>query len=158
MTRADEQPDAMGEIDIGAGPENVYALVSDPGVLAGLAAEYQGHRWLGGARRAEPGARFVGHNKKGVRRWMTVATITDASSGERFAFEISAGPMKAARWQYDIEATGEGCRVTESTWDKRPGWTRPVLDFVSGIKDRAAHNKANIDTTLRSLKERAEGA
>ncbi|MGH3451638.1 MAG: SRPBCC family protein [Haloechinothrix sp.] len=156
MTATDVRPDATGQIDIAARPEYVYTLVSDPGVLAGLAAEYRGHRWLGGATQAAVGARFLGRNKNGFQRWMTVATITDAEDGARFAFDVTAGPIRSSRWQYDIEATDAGCRVTESTWDRRPGWLRTTAPLITGVKDRAAHNQRNIEATLRALKERAE--
>lgn len=148
-------PDASASIDIAAPPERVYALVSDPGTLAELAVEYQRHRWLGGATKAEVGARFVGSNKHTFRRWTTVCTITDAD-GKRFAFDVAGGPVKSARWAYDIAATADGCTVTESTWDQRPAWLRRSAVWVLGIKDRTAHNQANIEATLRALKERAE--
>lgn len=152
----DVRPDATAEIEIDSPAERVYEIISDPGVLAECAAEYDGFRWLGGMTRSEVGARFVGRNRKGWQRWMTVARITDADQGKRFAFEVTAGPMKAARWQYDIESSGQGCKVVESTWDRRPQWLRPVLAVINGVKDRAAHNQSNIEATLREIKSRAE--
>ncbi|MFC4005399.1 SRPBCC family protein [Prauserella oleivorans] len=149
-------PDAQGEIDVDAPAERVYALVSDPGVLAELAGEYHGHRWLGGATEARPGARFRGHNRNGFRRWSTTCTVTDAEEGSRFAFEVTFGPLRISRWQYDLEPRDGGCRVVERTWDRRPDWFRTVTGPVLGVRDRAARNHANIQTTLTRLKARAE--
>ncbi|GAA1196034.1 SRPBCC family protein [Prauserella alba] len=151
-----KEPDASGSIHIDASPEQVYALVSDPGVLAELAGEYEGFRWLDGATGARPGARFRGRNRNGFRRWSTTATVTDAAEGEKFAFDVGAGPLKVARWQYDLEPDGDGCRVVESTWDRRPGWARVVTGVALGTMDRAGINKRNIDKTLAGVKRRAE--
>ncbi|ASR38708.1 polyketide cyclase [Prauserella marina] len=151
-----DKPNASGEIEVGASAETVYSLISDPGVLAELAGEYTGYRWLDGAREAREGARFRGHNRNGFRRWSTVSTITDAARGERFAFEVSAGPFAVSRWQYDIEPAEDGCRVVESTWDKRTSWFRVVTGPLIGVFDRDGLNTRNIAATLRRLKERAE--
>lgn len=150
------EPDATGRIEIGAEPRHVYGLVSDPRVLAELAEEYSGFRWLGGVSGARVGARFRGVNRRGVRRWSTVSTITDADAGKRFAFEVRSLGIPVSRWQYDIEPAGEGCVVTESTWDKRPGWFRAPSSLVTGVWRRNDSNRANIATTLRRLKARAE--
>lgn len=150
-----QEPDVSGAIHIDASPEQVYALISDPGVLAELAGEYEGFRWLDGATKAAPGVRFRGRNRSGFRRWSTTATVSDAD-GEMFAFEVGAGPIAVARWQYDIEPDGEGCRVVESTWDRRVGWVRTVTGIALGTTDRVGINKRNIEKTLAGLKRRAE--
>lgn len=149
-------PDATGQIEINAPAERIYELLSDPGVLAELAGEYAGYKWLGQVRSARPGARFRGYNRNGWRRWSTVATITDAEEGKRFAFDVSAGPLPVARWQYDIEPGEQGCKVIESTWDRRAGWLRTLTTPISGVRDRASANERNIAATLRGLKERIE--
>ncbi|SFA78622.1 Polyketide cyclase / dehydrase and lipid transport [Amycolatopsis marina] len=152
------QPNATGRIEINASADDVYALVSDPGVLAELAEEYSSFRWLHGATTAAVGARFRGGNRRGLRRWSTLSTITDASAGERFAFEVTAARLPISRWQYEIEAAGDTCVVTESTWDRRPGWLKLPTSTATGVFDRDEQNRRNIDTTLRRLKDKAEGA
>lgn len=61
-----------------------------------------------------------------------------------------------ARWQYDIVAADGGCEVTESTWDRRPGWFRKVAGKATGVSDRVAANTEHIRLTLQRLKQRAE--
>ncbi|WP_040405787.1 SRPBCC family protein [Amycolatopsis nigrescens] len=156
VSSASLEPSATGQIEVAASPARVYALVSDPSALAEVAEEYAGHRWLGGASSASVGARFKGSNKRGFRRWNTISTITDADDGSRFAFEVSAFGIPVARWQYDLEPAGDGCRVTESTWEKRPGWWRYPTSFVTGVWDREQQNRANIQATLARLKARVE--
>jgi len=151
------EPGATGRIRIEAAPEQVYELVSDPGVLAALAEEYSDFRWLDGSTGPAVGARFRGTNRNGLRRWSTTSTITDADPGTRFAFEVRvAGRIPVSRWQYDITPDGGGCVVTERTWDQRPGWFRAPSAVATGVHRRDDRNRTNIATTLRRLKERAE--
>jgi hypothetical protein len=64
--------------------------------------------------------------------------------------------LPIGRWQYDLVAADGGCRVTESTWDQRPGWFRKIAKKATGVPDRAAENSKNIELTLQRLKQRAE--
>lgn len=150
------EPNASSAIEVHAAPEHVYMLVADPGALAELAEEYRGYRWLDGAARAEVGARFRGSNRHGWSRWSTIATITDADVGSRFAFEVAVVGVRVARWQYDLTATDAGCLVTEGFWEQRPGWLKRVGTLYAGISDRDTHNQRNIEVTLGRLKDKAE--
>ena len=61
---------------------------------------------------------------------------------------------------YDIIALNDtadgGCRVTERTWDRRPGWFTKTAWIGTGVRDRDAANAAHIKMTLQRLKEQAE--
>ncbi|WP_020663845.1 SRPBCC family protein [Amycolatopsis benzoatilytica] len=149
-------PDASGDIEVKATPEQVYALVSDPGALAGVTTEYCGHRWLGGATGPAVGARFRGTNRRGIRRWSTTVTVTAADEGRRFAFDVALGPIPVSRWEYLIEPAGDGCRITESMWDTRPGWFAPLTVVATGVKDRSVTNRVNIEQTLARVKHQLE--
>ncbi|TWP54238.1 SRPBCC family protein [Lentzea tibetensis] len=152
-----DTPSAQAHIEVSAPASQVYALVSDLSGMASLATEYTRGRWLGGADGPRVGARFRGSNRRGVLRWSTVSTVTDAWP-DRFGFEVSALGLRVSRWQYDIEPTGSGCRVTESTWDRRAAWLRPLTVLATGVRDRAHENQRNIESTLARLKEVAERA
>lgn len=151
-----DEPNASAQVEVSAPADDVYSLVSDPSKLADLAEEYQGYSWLGGASGAKVGARFRGKNKSGVARWSTVAEVTDAVPGRRFAFDVSSFGFPVARWQYEIEPTENGCQVTESTWDRRGPVLRVVGSLLTGTKDRDEHNQRNIELTLSRLKQHAE--
>ncbi|WP_309113295.1 SRPBCC family protein [Saccharothrix sp.] len=150
-------PDAQASITVAAPAHYVYALVSDLTGMARLAQEYSGGRWLSPATGPAVGARFRGTNRRGIRLWTTVATVTDARP-ERFAFVVRSMGLQVSRWQYDIEPTGTGCQVTESTWDLRPAWFKPLTVLATGVRDRATRNQANIESTLARLKQLAEQA
>jgi hypothetical protein len=66
--------------------------------------------------------------------------------------------VSIAHWRYDIEATADGCRVIERTWDRRPGWFRKPAGLATGVSDRAAANAEHIRLTLQRLKAKAEAS
>jgi hypothetical protein len=152
------QPSATGQVEIGAPPAEVYRIVSDLPMMARLTEETEQVTWLGGATAARPGVRFRGRNRRAGRRWSTVGTITDAEPDRLVGYEVSALGIPVARWQYEIEPCDAGCRVTESTWDRRPGWMRGIANLAFGVRDRAATNRENIERTLGRLKADAEPA
>ncbi len=63
-----------------------------------------------------------------------------------------------AHWRDDLAATDGGCTVTESTWDRRPGWFRKPGGMATGVMDRDSANAEHIRLTLERLKARAESA
>jgi hypothetical protein len=145
-------------VEIAAAPEAVYRVVSDVTRLPEWAAETVRCRWLGSATGPVVGARFRGVNRRGPVRWSTTCTVTAAEPGRAFAFRVAlAGLIPVAEWRYDLEPAGEGCRVTESTLDLRPRGTRLVTSTVIGVRDRPAHNRANMRRTLDQLKRHLAG-
>ncbi len=149
---------ATRTVQVSAPAEAVYRLVTDLPAFAALAEETSRIRWTNGSTSATQGATFRGSNRHGWRRWSTTCTVTDAEPGRRFAFEVRLTMVPIARWQYDIEATADGCAVTESTWDRRPGWLKPLGGLATGVADRASVNGAHIEATLARLKDAAERA
>jgi hypothetical protein len=149
------EPSASSRIDITAPPERIYELVSDLPGMGRVAEENQGGSWLDGSDSATVGARFRGNNRRGWRRWSTTVTVTDADPGRRFGFDVRFFGLPIAHWEYSIEKTDGGCRVTESTWDRRPAWFKPIGDVASGGA-RARLNQHNIERTLLRLKSTAE--
>ncbi|MBS9534807.1 SRPBCC family protein [Mycobacterium sp. M1] len=152
---ADTTPTATGTVQINAAPEAVYTLITDLAALADCAEENVGMDWRKGDS-ALPGAVFVGHNRNGGRRWSTTCTITDADPGKAFAFDVRSAVIPVARWEYRITPTGGGCQVTESMWDRRPGWFVGIAGLVTGVKDRPTVNAEHIRLTLERVKQRAE--
>jgi hypothetical protein len=146
---------AQAAVDIAAAPEVVYHLLTDLNTLAELAEEATAMEWKSGGR-AQPGAVFTGRNRNGWRRWSTVCTVAAAEPGRAFGFDVTRFGVPVAHWRYDIESTPGGCRVTERTWDQRPGWFKKTAGLVTGISDRDTANAEHIRLTLDRLKARAE--
>lgn len=151
-----KRADIEVDIEINASPDAVYALVADLDTLSDLADETTGITWRKGDS-AQPGSVFTGHNKNGKHTWSTTCTITDAEPGSRFAFDVKHMVFPVSRWQYDFEpADSGGCRVTERTWDRRPGWFAKVAVRATGVSDRESANAEHMRATLARLKKAAE--
>jgi hypothetical protein len=150
-------PAAEVSIHIDAPPDRVYDLVADLPNMGKWSPECQRCDWLGGATAAAPGAKFKGRNRNGWRRWSTTGTVVTADRGHELAWDVaSVFGLPVARWRYLIEPDDGGSRVTESTYDLR-GVVMNVLGRVAtGVGNRADHNKAGMEATLRRIKESAE--
>jgi Polyketide cyclase / dehydrase and lipid transport len=154
----DQEPgpaSAKSEVSIDSDAQSVYHLITDLPTLASLAEEARAMKWRRGDS-AREGAVFKGQNRNGFFRWSTTCTVTDAEPGRAFAFNVHYIGLPVAHWRYDIVADGDGCRVTEQTWDRRPGWFSKTAWVGTGVRNRTAANTEHIRLTLQRLKERAE--
>jgi uncharacterized protein YndB with AHSA1/START domain len=142
--------------EIAAPAEQVWAMVSDVTRMGEWSPETEGGTWLSGATAATPGAKFRGTNRNGKKKWDTVATIVDAEAARLFAFRIAAGPLKVAEWRYAFESTATGCQVTETWIDQRGAVVKALGKMLTGVGDRAAHNRSGMEQTLDRLKSAAE--
>ncbi|MBO0679846.1 SRPBCC family protein [Mycolicibacterium sp. S2-37] len=152
---------AQATVDIAADPDVVYQLLTNLSTLADLAEEATEMTWkkgVGTDGAARPGAVFTGSNRNGSRSWKTTCTVTDATAGRSFGFDVRSLVIPVAHWRYEITPIATGCRVTESTWDQRPGWFRTVAGLATGVQDRTAANNRHIQATLDRLKATAEAA
>jgi uncharacterized protein YndB with AHSA1/START domain len=142
--------------EIGAPPEQVWAMVSDLTRMGEWSPENEGATWLRGATGPKPGATFSGANRNGKKKWKTAGTIVDAEPGRLLTFRIKAAGFKVAEWRYVFESVATGCRVTESWTDQRGKIAKALGKPVSGVADRAAHNQVMMEQTLERLKAAAE--
>lgn len=143
---------------VAAPADAVWALVADVTRMCEFSPENTRCEWIGGAKEPVVGAKFRGTNENGKKKWNTVATIVDAQPGRSFAFVVKAGPLGVARWEYRFDPTANGCRVTETWIDQRGFVVRTLGGPVSGVADRAAHNRSGMETTLERLAAAAERA
>jgi hypothetical protein len=151
---------ASGSIVIAdVGPDEVWALVSDVTRTGEWSPENTGGRWLRGATAPLEGARFLGKNRNGVFRWWTTCTVIASVPGRRFAFDVAAGPVQVARWDWEMAPYGEAGTELRLSWtDRRAGplgWAmrRGGRVTVGATIDRA-HTQRNIDASLESLQGR----
>jgi len=133
-------------------------MVSDMTRMGQWSPENEGGRWLGGATGPQSGAKFRGANRIGKRKWNTVATVVDTDPGRRFSFRVSAMGLKVAEWSYTFEPTATGCRVTETWTEQRAGMFKPLARLVTGVADRATHNRTGMEQTLERLAAIAESS
>lgn len=104
-------------VHMSAGPEDVWALVSDVTRIGEFSPETFEAEWLGHARETGPqvGAKFRGHVKRngiGPVYW-TVCKVSTYEPNREFAFGVVARGITVNTWGYRITPTGDGCDVTE---------------------------------------------
>lgn len=140
---------------VDAPPEALYDLVSDLPRMGEWSPECERVTWQGGATGPVKGARFIGWNRSGALRWCTWGEVVSADRGRSFAFEVTVGPLKVARWEYFFipDGDGAGCTVVEE-WTDRRSAVKHVLDRAMGPRDRL--NASSMSATLDALKRAAE--
>lgn len=136
---------------IAATPEQVYALVSDLPRMGEWSPENTGGKWIKGATGPAVGAKFQGTNALGKKKWKTISKVTTATPGKEFAFDVTAAGMKVAGWGFSIAAAEGGSTVTHHWDDHRNALIAKLTGLALGVKDRASHNRANMEKTLEGL-------
>ncbi|MET7682355.1 SRPBCC family protein [Streptomyces sp. NPDC005423] len=156
-----------GSVVIDVSPDAAYQAVSRPGDMGRWSPENLGTTDGPAGGSAELGSTFVGRNKRGRFRWVTLCTVTAADPGRRFAFRVRAIGVRSPRlrspiatWEYRFEPAGEGTRVTETWTDDRrawPTWVANAFDRVATSgRTFADFQTRNIDRTLHNLKRELE--
>jgi uncharacterized protein YndB with AHSA1/START domain len=159
-------------VDIDAGADELYSLISDPTRMPNWSPENRGATVLNPSEdgTAFIGMTFEGHNKRGRAEWITRCTVTAADPGRRFAFRVHAIGVKKPRiraanasWEYRFEPAGPGrTRVTETWTDDRTSWPNPVVAVfdrvVTSGKTFPEFQRINIRKTLDALKRVAEAS
>jgi len=133
-------------------------MIADLPRMGEWSPENEKTTWSRGAAGATPGARFNGANRNGKKKWSTSGTIVDAEPNRLLTFRIKAAGFKVAEWRYVFEAITTGCRVTETWIDQRGTIAKTVGKAVSGVADRATHNRVTMEQTLERLKTAAESS
>ena len=142
--------------EVSAPASVVWDLVSDLPGMARFSPENAGGSWRRGASGPSVGARFRGHNRRGPRRWSTDVVVTRSEPGRVFAFDVSSLGLAVARWTYEVEPRGTGCRVTETWEDRRGALVRLGGRLLTGVADREQHNTEGMEQTLAAVRAEAE--
>jgi hypothetical protein len=137
--------------EIAASPEKIWTMVADLPRMGEWSPENQGGEWLKGATGPALGVRFKGRNSNGSKSWKTMVEIVEFEPGRKIAFALMVGPSRWCDWVYEIEPSGSGTRVTHSWIDRRGKFAVKLGGIVSGVKDRASHNRKNMEGTLEAI-------
>ena len=142
--------------EISAPAELVWALVSDLPRMGEWSPENLGGEWVNGATGAAVGARFKGRNKNGSKAWSTSVKVNEVQAPKKLSFALMALGKNWCDWEYEITPTASGCTVTHNWVDHRSKFANYLGKLVSGVSDRAEHNRRNMEATLKNLKAAAE--
>ncbi|MBE7190197.1 SRPBCC family protein [Jatrophihabitans endophyticus] len=149
-TRYQDGPQAFADIEITAAPSAVWALVSDPLLMAVLSREVQAVEWLDGANVAAVGARFRGHNAHpAIGEWSTVNTIVVCEPEREYAWAVEDVDRPTATWRFTLTASGDGTRLRQT------GHMGPGRSGLSTAIDRWPDKEERI--VARRLQEWEDG-
>lgn len=141
--------------DIAASPEKVWSLITDLTRMGEWSPENQGGEWLKGATGPALGASFKGRNSNGKKSWSTVVKVNACDAPRTFSFGLMVFGKSWCDWVYEIEPTAGGSRVTHSWVDHRGRVSNFLGKMVTGVSDRASHNRKNMEGTLDNLAKAA---
>lgn len=153
------------EVDVlvDAGPEAVWALVTDIELPARFSSEFNGAAWLDGVTGPALGARFVGRNEhNAIGTWETTATVVELEPPRVFGWCIGDPEAPSAAWRFTLTPEGGGTRLAQ--W-MRMGPARSGINFaIDAMPDkesrilhrRLAEHRANMAATLAGIKALAE--
>jgi len=136
---------------IAAPPAAVFAAITDVTRMGEWSPECYLAEWDEGFSAPAVGATFTGHNRNGDKEWSIQSTIVELVENERFFFDCNSRGFVFSKWGYAIEATADGCKVTEYSQDLRPESSLERSAKISGVSDRKTHNRAGMEATLERL-------
>ena len=128
---------AEASVEVACSPTSAWNLITNIERIGEFSPECIEARWLDGASGPSVGARFEGTNRTVFESddfeyiWIRPCTITVASRPQRFGYTVGDryDGTAATEWQFRIDATTTGCRITEQFRHLRGG--------LSGIRHRA---------------------
>lgn len=141
-------------VEIAAPPKDVFQAVIDVAEWGRFSPDCSGSEVCGPGP-IEVGVKFEGHNHRGSRQWKTHCVVTEYRQDRLFAFRSAAIGLKISTWRYRLEPI-DGCGGTRLVheWHDDRGHAMAVIGrAVSGVSDRATHNRASMEVTLARLKE-----
>jgi hypothetical protein len=152
---ADDPHLDTASVTIAADAGTLWDMVSDVTRMGEWSPECYRCRWLGRRRGPEPGALFVGFNRRGLARWATTNRVERAEPGRAFVFRTRE---TGVRWGYELAPEGGGTRLTETRdlSGARHLLIRLTGPFVGGASRHADELRAGMRETLARIKAAAE--
>ena len=141
--------------DIAAPPATIWAMVTNLSRMGEWSPENRGGEWVKGATGPAVGARFKGRNENGKKSWSTSVLVNACDEPTKFSFGLMVFGKNWCDWVYELEPTPTGTRVTHRWIDHRSSLSSTLGKVVSGVADRASHNRANMEVTIDKLAEAA---
>lgn len=139
---------------VDAPPERIWDLVGDPARIGAISPECHRVDWLDAATGPEPGARFTGHNRKGLLRWSTTGTVLEYVPQREISWDVELLGQSVARWGFRLIPEDGRTRVEQFWQDRRS----PLARVVGRVRawDVPAANRRGMEQTLDAVRRRAE--
>jgi hypothetical protein len=160
--RLSDRPGTWVEVDVGASPARVWALVTDIDLPARFSEEFLGATWVDGGPAV--GARFVGRNRHPAIGEWEVECFVEACEDERaFGWASVDRANPGARWRFDLEPLAGGTRLRFSmSLGPGPSGISMAIDSMPEREPRILHRRvsehhANMTRTVAGIRDLAEG-
>jgi len=155
------QPGVTVEVDIAAPAQRVWELVTDINLPARFSNEFQGAEWLdGGGPRV--GARFLGRNANGERRWETTSHVVACEAPRVFAWNVVDPGQPAAQWRFELDRVGDTTRLRQcmTIGPGMSGTARAMQNDPDNaeaiLEARREVHRRNMELTTQGIKALAE--
>jgi uncharacterized protein YndB with AHSA1/START domain len=154
-------PASSGAVDtasihVAAPPEVVWDLVSDLDNIRSWSPECYRVRWTGKPTGPVVGAKFLGFNRQGWRRWFTRNIVEESDPGKSFAWLTRDNKT---RWAFHLEPDGDGTVLTQTRTlpPRRPFAPKmAIVLFLGGLQTHNTHMRQNMQQSLTAIKTTAE--
>jgi hypothetical protein len=147
-------------IHIDAPLARVWELVTAMDRYGEWSSENTGGYWrkkAGVPGTGQVGDQFVGINRRGNTEWKGLVEIIEREECRAYAFLTGGRELNYVHWRYQLEADGEGTRLTEQ-WALRNLSPIMVENGETEVQRRVANAKESIGATLAGMKKAAEGS
>jgi hypothetical protein len=105
MTRFVDGPEVEVSVPIDAPVEAVWDLVTDINLPSQFQEEFVEAEWLD--KGPALGARFVGRNQRGDRKWETTSWVVTYEPLTAFGWAVSDKDNPGATWTYTLDCDGD---------------------------------------------------
>jgi Polyketide cyclase / dehydrase and lipid transport len=127
---------ATGSVSVvvGAVPETLWGLVSDPSTPARFSRELVEASFVGGGP-PRLGVEIEGRNENGSFTWTTRSTVVVCDEPSRFVWATGGAEAPAATWSFEVAPSGTGSTLTHRVVFHRGG--EPLAPAIEAEPERA---------------------
>ena len=142
-------------VEISAGPDEVWAVVSDVGRMPEFSPELR-RLFVIGSKEPRVGMKMVGINRRKYVAWPTTSTVVRLEPGQAVAWKTRES---GATWTYELEPTGSGTRVTgRRDLPKFTVGTTLLAPVIGGAEGHDQELADGIRATLERIKATVEAS
>lgn len=142
-------------VEISAGPDEVWAVVSDVTRMPEFSPELR-RLYVVGSKEPRVGMNLVGINRRGLVAWPTTSKVVRFEPGRAVAWKTRES---GATWTYELEPTGSGTRVTgRRDLPKFTVGTTLLAPVIGGAEGHDQELADGIRATLERIKATVEAS
>lgn len=142
-------------VEISAGPDEVWAVVSDVARMPEFSPELR-RLFVIGSKEPRVGMKMVGINRRKYVAWPTTSQVVRLEPGRAVAWKTRES---GATWTYELEPTGSGTRVTgRRDLPKFTVGTTLLAPVIGGAEGHDQELADGIRATLERIKATVEAS